>query len=59
MVVQSDSKIVTVGQSGDGGSEFTVARYDKDGQLDTGFGSGGEVLTGLGPDNDENLGGGT
>jgi uncharacterized delta-60 repeat protein len=52
MVVQPDSKVVTVGQSGDGSSEFTVARYDKDGLLDTGFGSGGVVLTGLGPDND-------
>jgi Domain of unknown function (DUF5122) beta-propeller len=41
----SDSKIVTVGQSGDGSSEFTVARYDKDGLLDPGFGSGGLVLT--------------
>jgi Domain of unknown function (DUF5122) beta-propeller len=39
MVVQPDSKIVTVGQSGDGSSEFTVARYDKDGQLDTARGA--------------------
>jgi Domain of unknown function (DUF5122) beta-propeller len=45
MVVQPDSKIITVGQSGDGSSEFTLARYDKDGQLDPGFGSGGVVLT--------------
>jgi uncharacterized delta-60 repeat protein len=49
LVVQPDSKIVTVGQSGSDTPEFTVARYAKDGLLDAAFGSGGVVLTGLGP----------
>jgi uncharacterized delta-60 repeat protein len=52
LVVQPDSKTITVGQSGPGDGQFTVARYDKDGLLDGGFGSGGVVTTGLGPDND-------
>jgi uncharacterized delta-60 repeat protein len=38
--VQPDGKIVATGLSG---GEYTVARYNRDGSLDTAFGSGGRV----------------
>ncbi|HEX8650792.1 MAG TPA: hypothetical protein VF708_08115 [Pyrinomonadaceae bacterium] len=39
---QPDGKLLVVGQVG---VEFTLARYNKDGSLDTPFGDGGRVLT--------------
>jgi uncharacterized delta-60 repeat protein len=46
MAIQSDGKIVAVGYSDAGGSyDFALARYNTDGSLDLGFGSGGIVLT--------------
>jgi uncharacterized delta-60 repeat protein len=46
VVVQPDGKIVVSGYSFDGSSfDFAIARYNSDGSLDTGFGSGGKVTT--------------
>ena len=42
MVVQTDGKLVAVGNSSD---SFALARYNPDGNLDAGFGSGGLVTT--------------
>ncbi len=42
MALQKDGKIVMVGGSS---SDFVLARYNADGSLDTGFGSGGKVTT--------------
>jgi uncharacterized delta-60 repeat protein len=51
VVVQPDGKILVAGFAGSGGSqEFALARYNPDGTLDAGFGSGGSVLTNLGGD---------
>jgi uncharacterized delta-60 repeat protein len=44
VAVQPDGKIVTVG----GASDFAVARFNSDGSLDTGFGSGGKTTTDFG-----------
>src|SRR5215471_8409512 len=40
--IQSDGKIVVAGSDG---NDFTLARYNTDGTLDTGFGSAGKVVT--------------
>jgi uncharacterized delta-60 repeat protein len=40
--LQPDGKIVAVGSSE---SQFALARYNNDGSLDSGFGSGGKVIT--------------
>ncbi|MEA3341390.1 MAG: hypothetical protein U9R15_15605 [Chloroflexota bacterium] len=54
IVVQSDGKIVVAGYAHDGGSgfghgtDFALARYNSDGSLDTSFGAGGLVTTGIG-----------
>lgn len=45
VAVQPDGRIVVGGTSG---SDFAVARYNADGSLDSGFGSGGKVVTDLG-----------
>lgn len=49
--VGDEVKIVVAGESGDSESSgccvFTVARYNADGSLDTGFGTGGRVATDL------------
>ena len=51
IVVQPDGKIVAVGDSGatdtgeTGGRSVAIARYNADGSLDRGFGSGGKVVT--------------
>ncbi len=42
MALQKDGKIVMVGGSS---TDFVLARYNADGSLDTGFGSGGKVTT--------------
>ena len=47
VVVQSDGKIVVVGEGG-GGPAFAVARFNADGSLDTSFGGTGKVLTAVG-----------
>jgi len=44
VAIQSDNKIVTVGYS-DKPQQFTLARYNNNGTLDTGFGTGGIVKT--------------
>lgn len=43
--LQTDGKLVIIGNAQDG---FAVVRYNADGTLDTGFGTGGKVLTALG-----------
>jgi uncharacterized delta-60 repeat protein len=51
VAVQADGKIVVAGgvaYGTAGHSDFALARYNPDGSLDTGFGSGGTVLRGLG-----------
>lgn len=50
VAVQSDGKIVAAGRARVGGSSFAVAlaRYNADGTLDTGFGTGGKVTTDVG-----------
>ncbi|WP_327593710.1 calcium-binding protein [Streptomyces chartreusis] len=51
VAVQADGKIVVVGRTSDPETlnpEFTVVRYNPDGTLDTGFGTGGAVVTEFG-----------
>ena len=45
--LQADGKIVVVGSAYPGGAnnQFAVARYNADGSLDAGFGTGGKVTT--------------
>jgi uncharacterized delta-60 repeat protein len=46
MALQSDGKLVVVGQTGDYPElDFALARYNVDGQLDQGFGTAGKVTT--------------
>jgi uncharacterized delta-60 repeat protein len=48
MVLQTDGKIVVAGHSDSGvatKSDFALARYNIDGTLDAGFGTGGKVTT--------------
>ncbi len=45
LTLQPDGKLVAVGVSV---GDFTLARYNSDGSLDTSFGSGGKVLTDFG-----------
>jgi uncharacterized delta-60 repeat protein len=47
LVQPTDGKIVTAGYSenSSGFNQFTLARYNPDGTSDTGFGSGGQVVT--------------
>jgi uncharacterized delta-60 repeat protein len=54
VAVQPDGKIVVAGTTaGSGtGNDFAVARYLPSGELDGSFGSGGKVVTPLGPDAD-------
>ena len=51
-VLQSDGKILATGYvkaSFNGFGSFGVARYNTDGSLDTAFGTGGKVITDIGP----------
>ena len=49
IVAQPDGKLVAAGYAASGASaEFALARYNPDGKLDPGFGSGGKVTTPLG-----------
>jgi uncharacterized delta-60 repeat protein/uncharacterized repeat protein (TIGR01451 family) len=51
VAIQLDGKIVAVGQTFAGGfQQFALARYNADGSLDSGFGSGGIVATNFGFD---------
>ena len=45
VAVQDDGKIVVAGTSA---NDFAVVRYNADGSLDTGFGTGGKVTTDIG-----------
>jgi uncharacterized delta-60 repeat protein len=51
VAIRGDGTIVAVGGGyvNDGDAAFALARYSRDGSLDEGFGTGGRVLTGLGP----------
>lgn len=53
VAVQADGKIVVAGRSKQaGGDDFVLVRYNADGTLDAGFGTGGKVLTDFGGDTD-------
>jgi uncharacterized delta-60 repeat protein len=60
LVVQPNGKLVAAGESWQrgaflsGGDEFALVRYEPSGALATGFGSGGKVLTPIGPTADAN-----
>src|SRR5262245_44683704 len=47
VAIQTDGKIVAAGFASEPGTgrDFALARYNSDGSLDTGFGSGGKVTT--------------
>jgi uncharacterized delta-60 repeat protein len=53
VVLQSDGKIIAVGQSNGANTDFAVVRYNADGSLDTSFGTGGKVTTPIGSGTDE------
>jgi uncharacterized delta-60 repeat protein len=56
LVRQPDGKLVAAGQSGATGiPDFTLARYNPDGSLDTSFGVGGRVVTEFGNSDDRIL----
>ncbi|HYI02635.1 hypothetical protein [Hyalangium sp.] len=57
ITVQADGKIVVGGESTvtGTGQDFALARYNADGSLDTGFGTGGKVLTALKADNGKDV----
>ncbi|WP_238254220.1 beta strand repeat-containing protein, partial [Methylobacterium bullatum] len=54
VTVQADGKIVVAGQGFSAGTsnDFAVVRYNADGSLDTGFGTGGKILTSVGTGSD-------
>ncbi|MGW6919459.1 calcium-binding protein [Kitasatospora sp. NPDC054939] len=52
VVVQSDGKIVVAGYAG-ATDDFALARYNPDGSLDAGFGTGGRVTTDFNGGSDE------
>jgi LPXTG-site transpeptidase (sortase) family protein len=52
LAMQPDDKIVAAGYSSSGPmSAFSLARFNADGSLDTGFGTGGSTTTAVGVDN--------
>ena len=51
IAIQSDGKIVVGGYSGTN-RDFALARYNTNGSLDTGFGTGGKTTTAIGSSND-------
>jgi uncharacterized delta-60 repeat protein len=53
VVLQPDGKIVVAGRSQSASQQFTIARYNADGSLDTDFGNGGIVTTAVGASYDE------
>jgi uncharacterized delta-60 repeat protein len=53
LAVQTDGRIVAAGHSDNGGNyDFALVRYNTDGSLDTGFGTGGKVTTPVGGGDD-------
>jgi uncharacterized delta-60 repeat protein len=48
VAIQADGKLVAAGQGCSGGCWFALERYNPDGSLDTGFGTGGRVTTEFG-----------
>ncbi len=52
IALQDDGKIVVAGYASSGNNDFAVVRYNADGSLDTGFGTGGKVTTPIGTDSD-------
>jgi len=57
VAIQSDGKIVVAGvYSNSTTDDFAVARYNSDGTLDGGFGTGGKVTTSIGSHNDAGYG---
>ncbi len=49
IAIQSDDKIVAAGYSSNGANlDFTLARYNTDGSLDTSFGADGKLTTAIG-----------
>ncbi len=48
MAIQSDGKIVVVGEGFENGHDFAVVRYNSNGSLDTSFGGTGIVITPVG-----------
>ncbi|WP_405888775.1 calcium-binding protein [Streptomyces sp. NBC_01136] len=48
MALQPDGRIVVAGYTGSTRMDFALARYNTDGSLDTGFGTGGRVSTDFG-----------
>jgi uncharacterized delta-60 repeat protein len=53
VAVQTDGRLVVVGQSGSGSSgDFAIVRYNANGSLDTTFGGTGKVVTPIGTDID-------
>jgi uncharacterized delta-60 repeat protein len=58
LALQADGKLVVAGyrdDSGGGGFDYVVARYNSDGSLDTSFGTGGQVTTAVGNQLDWNV----
>ncbi|KFE66236.1 delta-60 repeat domain-containing protein [Hyalangium minutum] len=54
IAVQSDGKVIVVGRSaGAANTDYAVVRYNRDGDLDTGFGTGGKVTTPINAGSDE------
>ncbi len=54
VAVQADGKILVSGDSDNGSDDdFAVVRYNNDGTLDTSFGTGGIVTTGVGASHDK------
>jgi uncharacterized delta-60 repeat protein len=52
VALQPDGKIVAAGYTTKvGGEDFALARYNADGSLDSGFGTGGKVTTAIGQHN--------
>jgi uncharacterized delta-60 repeat protein len=53
LALQQDGKILLAGQAYIGaGNDFALARYNSNGTLDIGFGTGGKVITDFGTNND-------
>lgn len=54
LCIQNDDKILAAGYSLNGSyNDFTLARYDTNGALDSGFGTGGIVITPVGTGQDD------
>jgi uncharacterized delta-60 repeat protein len=54
VAIQADGKIVVAGSSATNAADldFALVRYNADGSLDAGFGTGGKVVTSFGPSTD-------